>query len=98
MKAAPVSETLRKKLVDLGIPLERQDATSLTSLFPPKLKVADFGLNQTDIAEVLIAFVKHGLISLSSISNAAAARLHAGARLPFLPRRRKNGHNDGFVS
>lgn len=81
MKVVPVKEELCRKLIALGIPLERQDITSLSGLFPPEFKVAHFGLSQTDIAEVLVAFVNHGLISLSALSDDTAVRRPMGAHI-----------------
>lgn len=43
-------------------------------LFPADFKVANFGLSQSDIAEVLIAFVRHGLIDFSALSPDKAVR------------------------
>jgi hypothetical protein len=71
---------LHRQLKALGIPLERHDAVSLASVFPPELKVTEFDLSQTDIAEILIAFVKRGLISVS-ISGETAMRRAAGAHV-----------------
>lgn len=76
-----VSPELCEKLMALGIPLERQDAASLSKLFPKEFKVANFGLSQSDIAEVLIAFVKHGLVNLSALSQVSAARQASGTHV-----------------
>jgi hypothetical protein len=76
-----MKDDLRRKLIALGIPLDRQDASSLSSLFPPEFKVANFGLSESDVAEVLVAFVKRGLISLSSHSDDTAVRRAAGAHV-----------------
>ncbi len=81
MEMVPVSDKLCEKLIALGIPLEFQDVSSLTKLFPPEFKVANFGLSQNDIAEVLIAFVRHGLINLSALSPDSAARQAAGTHV-----------------
>jgi hypothetical protein len=76
-----MKDDLRRKLIALGIPLDRQDASSLSGLFPPEFKVSNFGLSESDIAEVLVAFVKRGLISLSSLSEDTAVRRAAGAHV-----------------
>jgi len=60
-----MTEDLCRQLISLGIPLERHDAASLSKIFPPELKVGNFDLSESDIAEVLIAFVKRGLVSLA---------------------------------
>jgi hypothetical protein len=60
-----MKEDLRQQLIDLGIPCERHDATSLANLFPPELKVGSFDLSESDVAKVLIAFARRGLISLA---------------------------------
>ena len=71
---------LHKQLMALGIPLERHDSASLVRVFPPELKVANFDLSQTDIAEILVTFVKRGLVSVSLSGEAATtAALSAGA-------------------
>lgn len=76
-----MKEALRKQLIELGIPIERQDANSLSKLFPPEFKVANFGLSQTDIAEILVAFAQRGLISVSGLPDDAAIRRAAGTHV-----------------
>jgi hypothetical protein len=64
-----MTEDLCRQLIALGIPLERQNAASLSQMFPPEFKVGSFDLSESDVAEVLIAFVKRGLISLALPAN-----------------------------
>lgn len=52
MKASSVSSELSKRLTELGIPPEQQDASSLSNLFPSEFKVADFDLPER-LAEIL---------------------------------------------
>jgi hypothetical protein len=74
-------QDLRNQLLALGIPLGQQDTASLSSKFPPEFKVAALGLSQTDIAEVLVAFVKRGLISVSSLSESDTVRRSMGGHV-----------------
>jgi hypothetical protein len=69
-----MTEDLCRQLVALGIPLERHNAVSLSNMFPPELKVGNFDLSESDIAEVLIAFVKRGLVSLALPGDTIAMR------------------------
>jgi hypothetical protein len=78
MKETPMKEALRKQLIELGIPVERQDAGSLSRLFPTEFNVANFGLSETDIAEVLVAFARRGLISISGLPEDATIRRSSG--------------------
>lgn len=78
MNVVQINEELCSKLIALGIPLERQDPSSLSALFPPAFKVANFDLSKNDIAKVLIAFVEKGIISFSSLSDETAVHRTTG--------------------
>jgi len=69
-----MTEDLCRQLIALGIPLERHNSASLSTMFPPELKVGSFDLSESDIAEVLIAFVKRGLVSLALPGDPIAMR------------------------
>ena len=58
-----ISEKLKKKLVQLGVPADRHDAASLAALFPGEFKISDASLTAAEIANVFLTFVEHGLIT-----------------------------------
>jgi hypothetical protein len=76
-----MKEEIRKQLIALGIPVEHHDPKSLSRLFPPEFKVANFDLSQSDVAEILVNFAKRGLITLSAFSEDAAARHASGGHV-----------------
>jgi hypothetical protein len=59
-----MNEKLRRELIELGVPAERHDPSSLAALFPPEFKVSDSHLDGKEIANVLVAFLKRGLFTL----------------------------------
>lgn len=64
-------ESLRTRLAALGVPPERQSRERLEALFPPEFRIGEAHLDTNMLAEVLISFVQHGLISLEQQLDAA---------------------------
>ena len=61
-----IKETVKQKLIELGVPAERHDSASLASLFPPEFNVSGTTMSDAEIANVFITFVEHGLINAPS--------------------------------
>lgn len=82
-------EELRQALVDVGIPASEHDLHGLARRFPPELHLDLSRLDASMVAELLLAFVRSGVLSVTRASDAAAiARRAPGAHLCHFYRHR----------
>lgn len=61
-----MNENLRQKLEAAGVPRECHDAASLALYFPSEFRIFESNLDAAMLAEVLLTFLKHRLVSLDA--------------------------------
>lgn len=82
-------EALRQALVDVGIPASDHDLHELARWFPPELRLDLSRLDASMAAELLLAFVRSGVLSVTRAADPAAiARRAPGAHLCHFYRHR----------
>ncbi len=77
-----MEQELRARLVAAGIPPDRHDVAGLSRYFPPEFRIHEARLDEPMLAELLLCFLRHGVISVAQELDARAiSRRGAGSHI-----------------